>query len=309
MSEFTQLIPASGYNVENMVFSTPVDQKIDNKLLAKRVFISTKNPDGTIGELCMTSKDFRYCFGLNVNVDDKNKDIVTGYTMPICVTNKDGETQDDRDYIDTFNRIIEKCKDHIISIKDDLEQYSLERSDLKKICNCLYYKRDPKNKAKIMEGVGPTLYVKLMLKKGKIISTFFNSQTGEEINPLELIDKHCHTKAVIKFESIFIGNKISLQIKLYDCEIKFVNSGLKKLLPRPTPTSSNVKVVKDSNFNPLHDDDDDDDGGIDIDDAGSLKDEEPKQEIEEQMSTLQVEVKDEEVVVKPKKKIVKVVKK
>lgn len=314
MSNFTQLVSASGYDVNNMVFSTPVEQKIpDSKVTSKRIYLSTKNADGTVGELCMATDEI-YSFGVNINLDEKNKDIVTGYTMPLCLFNKNGPSESEKEFVETFNRIVEKCKDHIIENKDSLDQYSLERSELKKICNSLYYKRDPKNKAKIMDGVGPTLYAKLIFnkKKNEIETTFFNSQTGEEVNPMDLIEKHCFAKAVIKFESIFIGNKISLQIKLYECEVKMIDSGRKKLLPRPAASSTVNIVVKSNTYNPLEEDDDND--VFDIDDAGSLKDEDTtakKDEedvvvVEEKVETL--EIKEEEVV-KPKKKIVKVLKK
>jgi len=312
MSNFTQLVSASGYDTNNMVFSTPVEQKIpDSKVTSKRIYLSTKNPDGTIGELCMATDEI-YSFGVNINLDEKNKDLVTGYTMPLCLHNKNGPSESEKEFVETFNRIVEKCKDHIIENKDSLDQYSLERSELKKICNSLYYKRDPKNKAKIMDGVGPTLYAKLIFnkKKNEIDTTFFNSQTGEEVNPMDLIEKHCFAKAVIKFESIFIGNKISLQVKLYECEVKMIDSGRKKLLPRPAASSTVNIVVKGNTYNPLDEDDDND--VFDIDDAGSLKDD-GKEEVplsvpveEEEVS--QVEIKEEEVV-KPKKKIVKVLKK
>ena len=314
MSNFTQLVSASGYDVNNMVFSTPVEQKIpDSKVTSKRIYLSTKNANGTVGELCMATDEI-YSFGVNINLDEKNKDIVTGYTMPLCLFNKNGPSESEKEFVETFNRIVEKCKDHIIENKDSLDQYSLERSELKKICNSLYYKRDPKNKAKIMDGVGPTLYAKLIFnkKKNDIETTFFNSQTCEEVNPMDLIEKHCFAKAVIKFESIFIGNKISLQIKLYECEVKMIDSGRKKLLPRPAASSTVNIVVKSNTYNPLDEDDDND--VFDIDDAGSLKDEDTttkKDEedvvvLEEKVETL--EIKEEEVV-KPKKKIVKVLKK
>lgn len=310
MSDFTQLISASGYDVNNMVFSAPVEQKIpDSKLTSKRIFISTRNDDGSIGELCMATDEI-YSFGVNINLDEKNKDIVTGYTMPLCLFNKNGPTDSEKEFVETFNKIVEKCKDHIIENKDALDQYSLERSELKKICNSLYYKRDPKNKAKIMEGVGPTLYAKLIFnkKKNQIETTFFDAKSGREVNALDLIDKHCYAKAVIKFESIFIGNKISLQIKLYDCGVKMIDSGRKPLLPRPTASQS-VVIASSSSFNPLVDDDNDialDIGGgdDDDDDAGSLKDEPTQAPV--------VVVKEEEVKeeVKPKtKKVVKVIKK
>ena len=38
-------------------------------------------------------------------------------------------------------------------------------------------------------------------------------------NPLEYLGKKCNVNAAIKFESIFIGSTISLQVKLYEIEI------------------------------------------------------------------------------------------
>ena len=67
MSNFTQLVSASGYDVNNMVFSTPVEQKIpDSKVTSKRIYLSTKNADGTVGELCMATDEI-YSFGVNIN--------------------------------------------------------------------------------------------------------------------------------------------------------------------------------------------------------------------------------------------------
>lgn len=275
----TQVISALSYNVNDMIFSPPVISNIpDSKLTSKRIHISTKNPDGTIGELCMSTGQI-YSFGLNVNEDQKSKEVI-GYSMPLCLFNKNGPSAEEKAFVDKMNEIVEKCKDHIIENKDELEQFTLEKSELKKINNSLYYKRDPKNKAKILDGVGPTLYAKLMYdkKKNKITTDFFNEVTGELMNPMELMEKHCYATACIKFESIFIGNKISMQIKLIECGIKPIDSGRKHLLPRPVPTSSVVEVKTSTQSSALLSDNEDEnlnDVSLnqDEDDAGSLKNE------------------------------------
>ena len=310
MTNQTQLVDPESYDVKNMVFSKPVVTQVpDSKLTYKRVNIYTKNPDGSQGELCIPT-ELLHSFGVNTNLDAKGE--IIGYTMPLCVYGKAGATQKEKDFVDTFNKIIENVKDFIMDNKEDLELYSIEeRSELKKICNALYYKRDPKNKAKIMEDVSPTLYVKLIQnkKKNEIASEFFDLDTGRPLKPLDLLDKHCQARAVIKFESIFIGTKISLQIKLYECGVKLIDFGRKALLPRPSNTSS--LKVDISNSAPLASFDDDDDNIMipssitnDNDDAGSLD----------------IDVNDDEDVINPpppvikddlpkKKKIVKTVKK
>ena len=275
MTNQTQLVDPESYEVKNMIFSKPVVTQVpDSKLTYKRVNISTKNPDGSQGELCIPT-ELLHSFGVNTNLDAKGE--IIGYTMPLCVYSKTGATKQEKAFVDTFNKIVENVKDFIMDNKDDLELYSIEeRSELKKICNALYYKRDPKNKAKIMEDVSPTLYVKLIQnkKKNEIASEFFDLDTGRSLKALDLLDKHCQARAVIKFESIFIGTKISLQIKLYECGVKLIDTGRKALLPRPSNTSSLKGEI--SNSAPLASFDDDDNIMIpssitnDNDDAGSL---------------------------------------
>ena len=47
----------------------------------------------------------------------------------------------------------------------------------------------------------------------------------------------CFARTAIKIESLYIGSKISLQIKLYDAEIRLLESGVKRLLRRPAADS------------------------------------------------------------------------
>lgn len=270
----TQLVDPLNYDVKDMIFSKPVTSAVtDSKLTYQRININTWNPDGSQGELCIPTEEL-YSYGVNTNVDAKGE--VIGYNMPLKLYGNNGATKEEIAFVDTYNKIIEKVKDHIMENRENLGLYSLEqRSELKKICNALYFKRDPKNKAKIMEDVSPTLYVKLIQnkKKNEISSVFFDNTSGKMIKPLDLIGKHCYAQAVIKFESIFIGTKISLQIKLYECGVKLIDSGRRALLPRPTSSSLTSFQMSDSIVSPLASFDDDNmDNTINDrdDDAGSL---------------------------------------
>ena len=313
MSNYDQLTLPSEFDADNVIFSDPVTTNIpDSKLTFKRIFISIKNQDGSIGSFCMQT-DLLYSFGPSPDLDEKNKDIVNGWKIPLCMYDKNGATPSQKTFVDVINNFVEKCKDHLLEIKDDIDQYSLERSDLKKFGqNCLYYKRDPKNKAKILDGVGPTLYAKLLYnkKKNEIMTEFFDNKTGRQIDPQDLVEKHCYATACIKFESIFIGNKISLQFKVTECGVTTIESGRKSLLPRPVVSASdNVPIVaKGNNFNPLSYDDAED-GTFNIDDdAGSLKGDDDVTAVAEKVAEVAVTPATDEAV-KPKKKIVKVLKK
>ena len=79
--------------------------------------------------------------------------------------------------------------------------------------------------------------------------TLFYNEADEQIDPLSLEKKYCFARGTIKIESIFIGTKISLQIKLYECAVKLLQTGVQRLLP-PRPLGSSAVSVSNS-YNPL----------------------------------------------------------
>jgi hypothetical protein len=240
-----QLTSATGYNVNRMTFSKPQIGNIPNqKMTYKRINISTRYPDGGCGDLILGTEK---CFSFGVSPNKDDKDNINGYTLPLCLWTKDAATEAEQEWVKTFDAIVEKCKDHILDVKDELEKYDLERSMLKTL-NPLYWKRE---KGKIVEGVGPTLYPKLIQsKKLDKITTVFDDEKGNTVDPLALIGKYCYVKAAVKIESIYIsGTKIALQIKLYNAVVSLIDSGIKRLL-RPS-VERTVMVDDGSNVNPL----------------------------------------------------------
>jgi hypothetical protein len=268
----TQLSSASSYDVSNMIFTDPVVGTIpDSKpqISYRRVNIQTRNADGTIGELIFPTEPNLFSFGVSEN-KSIDSDKINGYVLPVCLYNRENPTEGEKQWVKKFDDVVEKCKDHLLENRESLEQYELERNDLKKF-NPLYWKRD---KGRIVEGTGPTLYAKLIQSKkmDKIVTMFFASD-GSPLNPLELIGKYCSVRAAIKIESIFFGTKLSLQVKLYECEVKLLQTGMPRLLARgeddgrllnraPQASSSFAKVAKPQTQ------DDDDTGSLKGDDDG-----------------------------------------
>lgn len=250
--ENTQLTKATGYNTENMLFSKPIVSNISNQVSYKRVMISTKNPDGTQGDLIIpTERVFSFGVGTR-NPDGDPKD---GYQLTLSMHSRDNPTQAELEWIKTFNSIINKCKEHLLSIKDTIGLYELTKEDsLLKSCNPLKYKKD---KGKIVEGVPPILGVKLITRKGEIVS-MFHDERGNVLDPMSLVKKHCNVVAALKFESIFIGSKlIAIQIKLYEAQVKLLNTGFKSLLVAAPVQQESNQVLLSSSHNPLDDDDED----------------------------------------------------
>jgi hypothetical protein len=79
------------------------------------------------------------------------------------------------------------------------------------------------------------LYCKVLLnkKENKINTIFVDEESNREIDPFSILNKPCSVTAAIKFESIFIGNKISLQVKLYEVVVRQTSQNSMRGLLRP----------------------------------------------------------------------------
>lgn len=226
----TKLTTVDRYNVEDIIFSKPEIGSIPNsvpKISFKRIRIGTKYDDGSTGDLIVETPPSLFTFGLQEN-RELGSGTVNGYVLPMCLWNKNGPTDEEKKFTDMFDAIINKCKSHLLDHKDEIERYDLDMSDLKNF-NPLYWKKE---KGKIVEGAGPVLYIKMMMSKKneKITTMFINEETNEEISPYDLMNRYGFVKGAIKFESIFIGNKISLQLKLYEAVVKPMEMERKTLL-------------------------------------------------------------------------------
>jgi len=271
----TQLTPVKGYDTKRMIFSDPQKGTIPNSTISyQRIGISTLNEDGSTGDLVLPTTEL-FSFGVSENKDMADPTKINGYVLPICLWSRDGPTDEEKQWTETFNTIVDSCKEHILQNKEELE-LDIVPSDLRKF-NPLYWKKE---KGKILEDRGPTLYVKLIQskKKGqtqseaKTLSMFFN-ENEDSIDAMDLLGKYCFVKAAVKIESIFIGSKISLQIKLYEATVRLMTSGMKRLLPRKKESTRLISVKSNPMLEHVEDDKDvDSDAGS----AGSIDTEEKK---------------------------------
>jgi hypothetical protein len=290
MFQNTQLTSAIGYKTDRIIFSKPVQGSVPNTPITyKRINIGTKNEDGTSGELILETIGSLFSFGISPCTDPKTNE-VTGYSMGLCLWDKDNASSEEKEWTDVFTNIVEKCKDYLVENRDQISRFDLERGDLKKL-NPLYWKKD--DKGRVVDNAGPILSPKLIQSKklNKVLTNFYN-ENGEEINFNELIKKRCYVKGAIKIESIFIGKDIYLQVKLYEAEVRMIETGVKKLLKRPTPrdTVTISNDVKPTMFDSDNEEDepeqkqeikknnksDDDDTGSINGDSESESEEEPK---------------------------------
>lgn len=228
----TQLTDFKNYDVNKLIFSNPEVGNIPgsvSKLTFKRIRIATKNPDGTIGDLVLATPPDLMCYGLQEQTDPATG-AINGYQFPLVLWNRNNPTDDEKAFTTTIHKICDACKEHLVKHRDTIEKYDLELNDLKKF-NPLYYKME---KGKIVEGKGPMLYIKTLASKKdgniKVNTVFTDAETNEIIAPMDLMGKRCYTRGAIKIESIFIGTKISLQLKLFEAQVKVLDRAFKSLL-------------------------------------------------------------------------------
>jgi len=231
MSQNNQLSTVSNFNCENIVFSKPEIGNIPGQKIGfKRIRLAVRNSDGSIGDLIFSTPPKLHSFGLQESVDmGTNK--LNGYILPLCLWNRNGPTKEEKSFTDMFDMITDFCKKYLVEHREEIEKYDLDFSDLKKL-NPLFWKME---KGKIVENRGPMLYSKVLLNKknNKISTIFVDEDSNKIIDPFKVMNKPSHVTAAIKFESIFIGNKISLQVKLYEVVVKPIDNSIKALL-RPT---------------------------------------------------------------------------
>ena len=245
------------FDTKALRFGKPRDGSIPNSTVVfKRIPIGVLNSDSSLGELVIPTTDNLYSFGLspNTNMQTGKTD---GYTLSLCLWNKDAPTDEQKKWVENFTTIIDAIKDYLIEHRDDFGKYELESADLKNF-NPLYYKKE---KGKRVEGSGPVLYPKVLQnKKNEIITTPFCNERGEDIDPMTLLNKACKATAAIKIESVFIGAKISLQVKVYEAQVKMFDNTVKRLLRKPESSSDVVMEARvDDNVHESKVDDDDED--------------------------------------------------
>lgn len=238
-----QLSDYKTFDVRKITFSKPEVGSISGnlpKISFKRLRIGARYPDGSHGDLLIQTPENLLSFGLQENTDLATG-AVSGYQFPICLWSRNGATEEEKAFTDKFNEIVDHIKAYLVAHRDEIEKYDLELTDLKKF-NPLYWKME---KGKVVEGRGPMLYVKVMSSKktGQILTGMIDDETNTYIDPMDLLNKRCYITGAIKIESIFIGNKISLQLKLFEAVIRVIDTSnsVRGLLrpnakPRPAPS-------------------------------------------------------------------------
>lgn len=280
------LINIENFKLENLVYSKPEVKSIPGqKVSCKRVHLSYKVGE-ELQDVILESPPELLSWGL-AEQHDMMSNQLTGYQLPICLWSKNGPSPSEKLFTDIINDISEHTKKYLVEHRDELEMYTLELAELKKI-NPLYWKME---KGKIVEDKGPTLYAKCLYnKRNETITTLFiNEDLNCNVNPLSVLGKQCYVKFALKIESIFFGSKISLQVKLHEVLFRPKETVLRSLL---CPDADVRDISKDEEVEDEVEEDEED------------VEEEVEEEIEEEIEEEVVEEVKPVPVVEPKEVLV-----
>lgn len=222
--------------------------------------------DGSVGN-CSLLFNKMFCFGVTKQISQETGS-TTCHQMSFALWPREGPSEEETKIVKVIEDIIEKCKDHLLAVKKNIKKFDLERSDLKNLNKLLYWKTNDSGEK--VDGQGPTISPKLEEfkertdEKGNVkpyqMNTVFyiEGEVDDEGNPLEIspfeflndsIKKHyCHGTPVIKFESIYVGSKIAIQIKVTESDVQRVEAGQNRLLHRVSrPITSHQSLLLPGN--------------------------------------------------------------
>jgi hypothetical protein len=228
MNKLTEL---SDFNADNLIFTLPLlPTDKSKKQLGKRISITTKHTlDNSVSSLVFATEEL-FSYGIKVFTNEEN----STYSFSINLFSVPGGTEREREFLTVFNDIVEKCKEFLVENKRELGfKNNFDMSDLKNF-NPLWY--PTKDDGEVDTQRGPTLYCKLISSKKSGVITKFYDTMNQDISYEDLINQRCRVRAAVKVESIFIGTKASLQVKLVEANVEVLQTTRTRLLVDKTLT-------------------------------------------------------------------------
>ena len=156
------LVNPMNFNADKIIFSNAEENTIPGQKLSYRRIKISYLDNGDLSDLVLRSpSNDLLTYGLQEQYDNVTG-ALTGYQLPIVLWSKSGTTESEKQFINAIDSIVDKCKDHLVKVRDDIRRFDLEKGDLKKL-NPLYIKLDDRGKP--IPDRSPMLYAKTIYSK------------------------------------------------------------------------------------------------------------------------------------------------
>ena len=245
-SKTTQISDPCDFNVDNLIFDEPIKTEVNGIPPFYRINLATKI--GNSESELVFQMDRCRMFGIKESRDTATNNL-TGYVVGIMMFDQNNATERQRKTLDTFLQIVEKCKDHLMQpdIKKKVNKTGIKVREQLDSINPVSFMKNKETQEHDMNA--PVLNAKLIYSKpkkdkdgneveGRIITRFYSEDDVDEngeplvLDPLEYLNKKGSIISAIRFESIFVGKDIKIQVKIYEAAIKVDDgaSNFKRLL-------------------------------------------------------------------------------
>lgn len=145
-----------------------------------------------------------FTFGVSQNTLDTNS---TSYQISLCLYDRETPKDEEIKWAAKYEELATVCREY------------LKKTEFKKLKGHIDTMKGLSWKgSEVGDADGPKLYPKIMFnqKKEEFITVFIDETDDIIEDPNTILDKRGKVKVALRFESIFIGSKVALQVKVND---------------------------------------------------------------------------------------------
>ena len=145
-----------------------------------------------------------FSFGVSRNTLDTNS---ISYQVSLCLYDRENPKDEEIKWAAKYEELATICREY------------LKKSEFKKLKGQIDAMKGLSWKAnEVGDADGPKLYPKIMFnqKKEEFITVFMDENDDIVEDPKTILDKRGRIKVALRFESIFIGSKVALQVRVND---------------------------------------------------------------------------------------------
>lgn len=196
-----------------------------------------------------------FSFGVSRNTLDTNN---ISYQISLCLYDRENPKDEEIKWSAKYDELATICREY------------LKKSEFKKLKGAIDMMKGLSWKGNEIGDVdGPKLYPKVMFnqKKEEFITVFMDENDEIIDDPKTILDKRGRVRVALRFESIFVGSKVALQVRVNDVLIsKWIEAYKPRaLIVRRNEPNSNIpknnksdKSEEESDFNSSSEEDEED---------------------------------------------------